>query len=109
MGEIGFDYMDRMQCQLEMTMAITWVVRNTSPKMLTPPPLSVGGEAWVILQPRTPMKRLFKHKSPLKMNVEGHSAQGVVQVRWLGWKHGHELTKKYEIKKKTSFHENTRK
>jgi hypothetical protein len=51
--------------------------------MLTPPPLSVGGEAWVILQPRTPMKRLFKHKSPLKMNVEGHSAQGVVQVRWL--------------------------
>jgi hypothetical protein len=22
------------------------------------------------------------------MNVEGHSAQGVVQVRWLGWKHG---------------------
>jgi len=29
------------------------------------------------------MKRLFMQKSPLKMNVEGHNAQGVVQVRWL--------------------------
>jgi hypothetical protein len=61
-------------------MAITCerVVRKTPPKKLTPPLLSVEGEDWVILQPRTPMKRLFKHKSPLKMNVEGHNAQGMV-------------------------------
>jgi hypothetical protein len=29
------------------------------------------------------MKKLFEQKSPLKMNVEGHSAEGVVQERWL--------------------------
>ncbi len=61
-------------------MAITCerVVRENPPKKLSPLLLSVEGEDWVILQPRTFMKRLFKHKSPLKMNVEGHSAQGVV-------------------------------
>jgi hypothetical protein len=54
-------------------------VKKTPPRKLTPPPLSVENEDYVILQPRTsPMKRLFMQKSPLKMNVEGHNAQGVV-------------------------------
>jgi hypothetical protein len=63
MGKIGFDYVDQMQFPPKMTIATTCekVAKETPPNKLTPSPLIVEREDWVILQPKaSPMKRLFK-------------------------------------------------
>jgi hypothetical protein len=57
MGKIGIECVDKVQSQPKNTTSPTCekVVKKT------PPPLSVDGEDWLILQPRaSPMKRLFK-------------------------------------------------
>ncbi len=46
------------------------VVKEILMKKWTQPPISVEGVDWVVLNPRTsPIKKLFKHKSPSKLNV----------------------------------------
>jgi hypothetical protein len=63
------------------------MMKETPPTKQTTLVQGVEGEDWIVLHGRTsPMKRLFKHKSPSKMNAgEGHSCQNVGQVGTLLW------------------------